>query len=68
MATVWSIFKLLPELFSLGKTIWGLLKSGVDIMSIKKSMRNMDENLKIAAKTKNTSELEAIFNPKPKSK
>ncbi len=62
--TIWAIFKLLPELLSLGKTIYGLLKSGVDIMSVKKKMREIDENLKIAAKTKDTSGLENIFNPK----
>jgi len=65
MAQIWTLLKLLPELFALGKTLYNLLKQGVDILHIKKKMGEMNDALNKAAASKDTSDLESIFRPKP---
>lgn len=69
MGWVSSVFKFLmavPDLIGIIKQIWAAIEAGKDFIELRINLGKFDKAVGKAKKEKDTSELEDLFNPKPK--
>jgi len=62
MSGIFAAIKFLPELISIIKTILGMIESGKNYLEVKKYLGDLNEAIKKANESKDTSEIENMFN------
>lgn len=65
-AGIWEFIKAVPTLIAIGKQIFAFLHEVQDYVDRRAKAKELEAALKKARETKDTSDVEAIFNPRPK--
>ena len=62
MSTIVTILKFLPEIVAFIKMLRELIESGKSVLEVRAYMKGLDSAVKKANETKDTSEIENLFN------